>query len=101
MSEIITPVRTYLVVFLALMVLTAITVAVAFFELGPLNDIAAMGIAITKACLVILYFMHVRHSSRLTRVVVVAGFLWLLFLIGFIMSDYLTRGMISMQGTIG
>lgn len=101
MSEIITPVRTYLVVFLALMVLTAITVAVAFFELGPLNDIAAMGIAITKACLVILYFMHVRHSSRLTKVVVVAGFLWLLFLIGFTMSDYLTRGMISMQGTIG
>ncbi len=101
MSETITPVRTYLVVFLALMVLTAITVAVAFFELGPLNDIAAMGIAITKACLVILYFMHVRHSSRLTKVVVVAGFLWLLFLIGFTMSDYLTRGMISMQGTIG
>lgn len=101
MSETITPVRTYLVIFLALMVLTAITVAVAFFELGPLNDIAAMGIAITKACLVILYFMHVRHSSRLTKVVVVAGFLWLLFLIGFTMSDYLTRGMISMQGTIG
>ena len=101
MSETITPVRTYLVIFLALMVLTAITVAVAFFELGPLNDIAAMGIAITKACLVILYFMHVRHSSRLTKVVVVAGFLWLLFLIGFTMSDYLTRGMISLQGTVG
>ena len=101
MSETITPVRTYLIIFLALMVLTAITVAVAFFELGPFNDIAAMGIAITKACLVILYFMHVRHSSRLTKVVVVAGFLWLLFLIGFTMSDYLTRGMISLQGTVG
>jgi len=60
-----------------------------------------MGIAITKAILVILYFIHVRHSSRLTKVVVVAGFLWLHFLIGFTMSDYLTRGMISMQGTIG
>ena len=101
MSEYVTPVRTYLVIFLALMALTAITVAIAFLELGPFNDIAAMGIAITKACLVILYFMHVRHSSRLTKVVVVAGFLWLLFLIGFTMSDYLTRGMISMQGTIG
>jgi cytochrome c oxidase subunit 4 len=101
MSEYVTPVRTYLVIFLALMALTAITVAIAFLELGPFNDIAAMGIAITKACLVILYFMHVRHSSRLTKVVVVAGFLWLLFLIGFTMSDYLTRGMISLQGTVG
>ncbi len=101
MSEYITSVRTYLFIFLALMVLTVITVAVAFLHLGPLNDIAAMGIAITKACLVILYFMHVRHSSRLTKVVVVAGFLWLLFLIGFTMSDYLTRGLISMQSTIG
>jgi len=101
MSEYVTPVPTYLVIFLALMALTAITVAIAFLELGPFNDIAAMGIAITKACLVILYFMHVRHSSRLTKVVVVAGFLWLLFLIGFTMSDYLTRGMISLQGTVG
>ena len=101
MSEYVTSVRTYLVIFLALMALTAITVAVAFLHLGPLNDIAAMGIAITKACLVILYFMHVRHSSRLTKAVVVAGFLWLLFLIGFTMSDYLTRGMISLQGTVG
>ena len=101
MSEYVTPVRTYLVIFLALMALTAITVAIAFLELGPFNDIAAMGIAITKACLVILYFMHVRHSSRLTKVVVVAGFLWLLFLIGFTMSDYLTRGMIMLQGPVG
>jgi cytochrome c oxidase subunit 4 len=101
MSEHITSVRTYVVIFLALMVLTAVTVAVAFLQLGPLNDIAAMGIAITKACLVILYFMHVRQSSRLTKVVVVAGFLWLLFLIGFTMSDYLTRGLISMQGSVG
>jgi cytochrome c oxidase subunit 4 len=83
------------------MVLTTITVAVAFLHLGPMNDIAAMGIAITKACLVVLYFMHVRHSSRLTKVVVIAGFLWFLFLIGFTMSDYLTRGMISFQGPVG
>ncbi len=101
MSEYITPIRTYLAVFLALMALTTITVAVAFLELGPFNDIAAMGIAITKACLVVLYFMHVRHSSRLTKMVVVAGFLWLFILIAFIMSDYLTRGMISLQGPIG
>ena len=100
MSEHITSVRTYVVVFLALMVLTAITVAVAFLHLGPFNDIAAMGIAITKACLVVLYFMHVRQSSRLTKVVVIAGFLWLLFLFGFTMSDYLTRGTISIQGPV-
>ena len=101
MSEYITPVRTYVVVFLALMVLTAITVAVAFLHLGPFNDIAAMAIAITKACLVVLYFMHVRQSSRLTKLVVIAGFLWLLFLFGFTMSDYLTRGMIMLQRPVG
>lgn len=101
MSEHVTPVRTYVVVFLALMGLTVITVGVAFLHLGRFNDIAALGIAITKACLVILYFMHVRHSSRFTKLVVVAGFLWLLFLFGFTMSDYLTRGMIMLQGSVG
>ena len=95
MSEHITSPVVYVVIFLALMVLTAITVSVAFVELGPLNDIAALGIAVTKASLVILYFMHVRHSSRVTRVVVVAGFLWLAILIGLTLNDYLTRGLVT------
>lgn len=99
MSEYITPVRTYLWVFLALMVLTLITVVVAFLHLGPLNDIAALTIAVTKACLVVLYFMHVRYSSPLTKLVVIAGVVWLVILIGLTLSDYLTRDLIRTPAT--
>jgi cytochrome c oxidase subunit 4 len=95
MSEHVTPVSVYLAVFVALMVLTAVTVGVAFLHLGPFNDIVALAIAVSKAALVVLYFMHVRHSSRLTKVVVVAGFLWLFVLIGFTLSDYLSRGFLA------
>ena len=90
-SEHITPIPVYLLVFLALMVLTAVTVFVAFLDLGVLNDVAAMAIAVFKATLVVLYFMHVRYSTRLSKLVVVAGFLWLVILIGITLSDYFTR----------
>lgn len=88
----IVPVRTYLAIFGALMVFTAITVAVAFVDLGPLNNVVMLGIAISKATLVVLYFMHVRYSTRLIPVVVASGFFWLLLLFGLTMSDYMTRG---------
>lgn len=94
MSEHVTSPNAYLAVFFALMLLTTATVAAAFLHLGPFNDIVALTIAVTKACLVILYFMHVRHSSPLSKLVVVAGFLWLVFLIGLTLSDYLTRDQI-------
>jgi cytochrome c oxidase subunit 4 len=86
------PVKTYLTIFAALMVFTAITVAVAFVDLGPLNNLVMLGIAVVKATLVVLFFMHVRYSTRLIPVVAVGGFLWLLILFGFTMSDYLSRG---------
>jgi len=86
------PVRIYLIIFAALMVFTAITVAVAFVDLGPLNNVVMLGIAVTKAALVILFFMHVRYSTRLIPLVAVGGFLWLVILFGFTMSDYLSRG---------
>ncbi len=91
MSEHVTSIRAYVLVFLALMVLTAVTVAVAFLHLGPLNDVAALSIAVIKAVLVVLFFMHVYRSSPLAKLVVVAGFLWLLILVAFTLSDYLTR----------
>jgi len=81
----------YFLVFLALMVLTALTVWVAFYDLGPWSDIVAMAIAVTKATLVVLFFMHVYHATRLTKLVVVAGFFWLLILFVFTLNDYLTR----------
>ena len=95
MSEHVTSPWLYIVIFTALMVLTSVTVWVAFLDLGPLNDIVAMAIAVTKACLVILFFMHVRYSSRMVKVTVVAGFLWLAIMIGITLTDYLSRAEIS------
>ena len=86
------PVKLYLAVFGALMFFTAITVAVAFFDLGALNNVVMLGIAITKATLVVMYFMHVRYSTRLIPLVAAGGFFWLLILFGITMSDYLSRG---------
>ena len=91
-DEHIVPPRVYITIFLALMVLTTVTVWVAFLDLKFLNVVVALSIAVLKATLVILYFMHVRYSSSLTQVIVVAGILWLLIMIVFTMSDYLTRG---------
>ena len=86
------PVKLYLAVFTALMVFTAITVAVAFFDLGAMNNVVMLGIAVTKATLVVLYFMHVRYSTRLIPLVAAGGFFWLLIMFGITMSDYLSRG---------
>ncbi|NIR51488.1 oxidase [candidate division KSB1 bacterium] len=91
MSQHIVPQRVYLTIFLALIALTSLTVWAAFIDLGAFNDVVALGIAITKAMLVILYFMHVRYSSRLTWAFVAVGFLFLLILLVLTMSDILTR----------
>lgn len=88
----ITPRRTYFIIFFALMILTAITVWVAFIDLGSLNTPIAMAIAMIKASLVLLYFMHLRYSTRVTWVVLAAAFLWLGVLFVLTFSDYLSRG---------
>jgi cytochrome c oxidase subunit IV len=98
MSGHVAPKSMYYGVFLALLVGTGLTVAVAFVDLGALNNVLMLGIAMTKALLVILFFMHVRWSSRLTWVVAASGFFWLLILFGITMSDYLTRGLV--EGTL-
>ncbi len=97
MSEHIVSKKMYFVIFGALMALTAITVFAANIDLGSekLNTIVALAIAVTKAMLVILFFMHVRYSSKLTMLIVVAGFFWLGIMIVLTMSDYLSRGMIG------
>ena len=99
MTEHIVPKRVYYVVFAVLIVLTAVTVQVAFLDLGPLNSVVALTIAVTKATLVVLYFMHVRYATRLTWVVVVAGFFWLGILLALTLSDYLTRGWLTFPGS--
>lgn len=87
----IVPVRIYAFVFLALMTLTVATVSVSYVDLGEWNFIVAMLIAICKAWLVVWFFMHVNHSSSLTRLFASAGFFWMLILIALTLSDYLTR----------
>ena len=95
MSGHVAPKSMYYAVFAALMVGTALTVGVAFVDLGAMNNVLMLGIAITKALLVILFFMHVRWSTRLTWVVAASGFFWLLILFGLTMTDYLTRGWVD------
>ena len=85
------PTRVYYTIFAVLMLFTGLTVAIAFFDLGPINIVAALVIAVTKATLVVLFFMHVRYSTRLTWAVVVGGLFWLGILLALTMSDYLTR----------
>lgn len=100
MSEHIVSKSVYFLIFGALMVLTILTVAAANFDLGneAVNTSIALTIAVVKAVLVILYFMHVRYSSRLTWVVIASGFLWLFIMIALTMSDYLTRGWSELPG---
>lgn len=100
------PLPYYAGVFTLLMVMTALTVFVAQFDLGDifkntpvighlsgiLNAIVALTIAAVKALAVIMIFMHVRWSSRLTQVIVVGAVFWLLIMLSFTISDYLTRG---------
>ena len=84
---------TYLWVFLALMVLLVVTVAVAFYvHAGNLNLLIALTIATIKAALVVLFFMHVKYASRLTKIFVSAAFLWLAILFALTFADYVTRG---------
>ena len=85
------PLSIYIGIFTALLVLTGTTVAVAFVDLGPFNVVAALTIAVFKATLVVLFFMHVKYSPRLTWLVVIGSIFWLGLLLAMTAGDYLTR----------
>ena len=85
------PVRVYALVFLGLMVGTVLTVAVAHVELGWLNTPVALTIAIAKACLVVLFFMHVRYNTPLMWVFAFAGFFFVVILLALTLQDYVSR----------
>ena len=87
--------RTYFIIYAILMVCTYLTWQVAYFDLGAFNTVAALGIAVFKAVLVILFFMHVRDSPRLTWAVIIGGVFWLGLLLALTMSDYLSRGWLA------
>jgi cytochrome c oxidase subunit 4 len=93
MSEHIVPVRIYVTIFLVLLVGTALTVGAAFVDFRwKFNTIIALTIAVTKATFVVLYFMHVRYSSRLVWVIVASALFWMAILFALTFSDYGTRG---------
>jgi len=85
------PISTYVLVFLALMVGTGLTTWVAYIDLGRWNTVVALTIAVLKMTLVILFFMHVKYATGLTRIVILAGFFWLGIMITLSCSDELTR----------
>lgn len=88
----IVPVSTYFLVFLALMVGTALTTWIATVDLGGRwNTVVALTIAVCKMILVVLFFMHVKYATGLTRVVILAGFFWLGIMITLSCADELTR----------
>jgi cytochrome c oxidase subunit 4 len=87
----ISPLSVYLAIFATLMVLTAVTVAIAYVDLGEFNKVVALGIACFKATLVVLYFMHVKYASGLTKVFAVTGIFFLFILLSLTMIDYASR----------
>jgi cytochrome c oxidase subunit 4 len=89
------PKSLYYAVFAALIVGTLLTYAAARVDMGALNNVVMLTIALTKALLVILFFMHVRWGTRLTWLVVASGFFWLLIMFSITMTDFLTRGWIA------
>jgi cytochrome c oxidase subunit IV len=91
-------VKTYALVFAGLIGATVATTAVAFVDLGAFSVVAALTIAVCKMLLVALFFMHVRHSDKLTRLVLLGGLLWLGILIFLTLSDFVTRGDVGVPG---
>ena len=97
-QHIITPTMTYVVVFGGLIILTVLTYVAAINDFGALNTPIALGIAVLKASLVVLFFMGVRYNTPLTKVVVISGFFWLIIMFGLTMGDYVSRSWLGVPG---
>ena len=91
-------VGTYVKVLVALLVATGVTTAVSRVDLGPFSTVVALAIACGKMLLVALFFMHIRYSTKLTKLVVTGGLLWLAILLLLTMTDYLSRGVLGVPG---
>ncbi len=83
--------KIYALIAVTLLVCTALTVAASYLELGPWNAVVALAIAVFKATLVVLFFMHIKYSSKLMKLTVGAGLFTFLALVGMSMSDYISR----------
>jgi cytochrome c oxidase subunit IV len=91
MASHVLPKRVYYTIFAILIFCTYLTVQIAFLDLGVMNTVAALVIAVFKATLVVLFFMHLKYSPRLTWAVVIGSVFWLGILLALTMGDYLTR----------
>jgi cytochrome c oxidase subunit 4 len=98
MSSQIVPRRTYVIVFVTLLLLTATTIVLAFVPLGRWNTPVALGIAATKALLIATFFMHLRYGPSTPRLVVLAGLLWLGIMFAGTLDDVVTRGWLPIPG---
>ena len=91
-------VKTYVGVLLVLLILTGLTTGVAYINLGAMSTVVALSIAVCKMLLVALFFMHVRHSDKLTKLVVSGGLMWLGILLLLTLTDFATRDWIGVLG---
>ncbi len=96
MERVVQP-KVYFGTCIALLLLLALTWTIAYVDLGPFNLMVALAIAITKAILIALFFMHIKGSSRVLHVAALAGVIWLLILISLTLGDYLTRGWVPLN----
>src|SRR5580693_10034785 len=94
----IVPKRVYFLVFFTLIVMTWVTAYVSTIDMGRLNIFVALSIAIFKASLVLLFFMHVKYGTRLTKMIVLSGIYWLFLLLFIVMMDLWTRNWMGVPG---
>src|SRR5436305_15133143 len=94
----IVPLKVYFAVFIALIIGTIVTTAVAYVDLGQFNVVVALVVAVCKATLVVLFFMHVKYSPTLTKLVVISGIFWLIILLTLTETDLLTRHWTGVSG---
>ena len=90
--------RTYILSYVALLFLTALTTAVAFVDLGPVSTVLAVAIAGAKALIIALFFMHLIGSPNLVRVIAIAALIWVAILITLTAGDFVTRGWLPVPG---
>ena len=96
MEKVVQP-KVYVRTCVALLALLALTWAIAYVDLGPFNLIVALAVAIAKALIIALFFMHIKGSSRLLHLAAVAGVIWLLIMISLTLGDYMTRGWVPLN----
>jgi len=96
MEKVVEP-KVYIWTCIALLALLALTWAIAYVDLGPFNLIVALAVAITKAMLIALFFMHIKGSSRLLHLAAVVGVIWLLIMVSLTLGDYSTRGWVPLN----